>query len=121
MQKLKKISSNRSLRLAEQIRHVISMTIIKDDFNLDLLKDNFLTIVDVELSSDLKNAYIFIEPMDEKKKSDKVIELLNNKIGYFRKKMSTSLKVKYLPNLKFVLDTSWQYSKNIHKILKNLK
>ena len=56
----KKQPSNRQLKIGQQIRFLVSSFFIKEDFIFENFDSKNLTIVDVILSSDLKNAKIFV-------------------------------------------------------------
>ena len=70
------------------------------------------------MSPDLKNAKIYIAVNGDK--SLEIIKDLNHKTGYIKKRLSKIIKLKFFPNLKFCIDTSLEYSKNINSILNNL-
>ena len=75
--KRKKNKSNRSLKVVEVIRKSISHILLKNDLPLD---PNFkfpLSVVTVELSNDLRNAYIYVTT-DEDIKSDEIIKRLDS-------------------------------------------
>ena len=56
----KKQPSNRQLKVSQQIRFLVSNFFIKEDFIFEYFDSKNLTIVDVILSADLKNAKIFL-------------------------------------------------------------
>ena len=56
----KKQPSNRQLKVGQQIRFLVSNFFIKEDFVFENFDSKNVTIVDVVLSSDLKNAKIFV-------------------------------------------------------------
>ena len=56
----KKRPSNRQLKVGQQIRFLISNFFIKEDFIFENFDSKNLTIVDVILSPDLKNAKIYV-------------------------------------------------------------
>ena len=56
----KKQPSNRQLKIGQQIRFLVSNFFIKEDFIFENFDSKNLTIVDVVLSTDLKNAKIFV-------------------------------------------------------------
>ena len=56
----KKQPSNRQLKVGQQIRFLVSNFFIKEDFIFENFDSKNLTIVDVVLSPDLKNAKVFV-------------------------------------------------------------
>ncbi len=112
----KKQPSNRQLKVGQQIRFLVSNFFIKEDFIFENFDSKNLTIVDVILSSDLKNAKIFVttNSVDENRV---FIDELNNKSKLIQKKLASNLTSKFTPKIKFFFDNSFQYSNKINNIL----
>lgn len=81
---------------------------------------NLVTITHVEMSGDLKTAFIFISLFDQKSR-DQVLALLEKKQGYLRKAVASKTNLKYNPTLIFSLDPSSCYEDNIDRIIERLK
>ena len=115
----KKQLSNRQLKVGQQIRFLVSNFFIKDDFIFDKFDSKNLTIVDVLLSADLKNAKIFVttNSVDANKF---VIDELNNKSKLIQKKIALNLTSKFTPKIKFFFDNSFEYSDKINNILASI-
>ena len=116
----KKQSSNRQLKIGQQIRFLISNFFIKEDFVLDNFDSKNLTIVDVILSPDLKNAKIFVTT-NSVFENKLLINELNNKSKLIQKKMASNLTSKFTPKIKFFFDNSFEYSNKINSILETIK
>ena len=112
----KKQPSNRQLKVAQQIRFLISNFFIKEDFVFENFDSKNLTVVDVVLSPDLKNAKIFVitNSFDTNKL---LINELNNKSKLIQNKIALNLTLKFTPKLKFFFDNSFEYSDKINNIL----
>ena len=119
MKNLNKFPSHRQRRVGEQLRQLISSLLIKEEFHSSFLNYKLISVVDVDLSPDLKNAKVFVD-INFDKDNEKILNDLNKKTGFIKKKLSKSLKLKFFPNLKFYIDTSVEYSKKINSILKDL-
>ena len=115
----KKQPSNRQLKVAQQIRFLISNFFIKEDFVFENFDSKNLTVVDVVLSPDLKNAKIFVitNSFDTNKLR---INELNNKSKLIQKKIALNLTSKFTPKLKFFFDNSFEYSDKINNILETI-
>ena len=113
------ISTNRQLKVSGQLRQLISSLMIKEEYHFDLPKGVIVSVVDVEISPDLRNASIYIA-LNSDHDSFKILNNLNSKVGFIKKKISKNSTLKFFPNLKFYIDSSVEYSKNIYKILDNL-
>jgi ribosome-binding factor A len=106
--------SRRPQRIALQIQHEVSMMIFRD------LKDRrvgFVTVTGVQVSPDLRHARIFVSLMgseDEKKES---LTALNHATGWIRHELGQRIRMKFLPNIVFLTDTSQDYGEHIDKLI----
>ena len=116
----KKQPSNRQLKIGQQIRFLISNFFIKEDFVFDNFDSKNLTIVDVILSPDLKNAKIFVTT-NSVFENKLLINELNNKSKLIQKKIASNLTSKFTPKIKFFFDNSFEYSNKINSILETIK
>ena len=115
----KKQPSNRQLKVGQQIRFLVSNFLIKEDFIFENFDSKSLTIVDVVLSADLKNAKIFV--IANSADTNKLfIDELNSKSKLIQKQIALNLTSKFTPKLKFFFDTSFEYSDKINNILKTI-
>ena len=112
--------SNRQLKVGQQIRFLVSNFFIKEDFIFENFDSKNLTIVDVTLSPDLKNARIFVTT-NSISENQLLIDKLNNKSKLIQKKIASNLNLKFAPKIKFIFDNSLQYSNKINSILENIK
>ena len=112
--------SNRQLKVGQQIRFLVSNFFIKEDFIFENFDSKNLTIVDVTLSPDLKNARIFVTT-NSISENQLLIDKLNNKSKLIQKKIASNLNLKFAPKIKFFFDNSLQYSTKINSILENIK
>ena len=115
----KKQPSNRQLKVGQKIRFLVSNFFIKEDFIFENFDSKNLTIVDVVLSPDLKNAKVFVTTnfVDSNKL---FIDELNNKSKLIQKKIALNLTSKFTPKLKFFFDNSFEYSDKINNILETI-
>ena len=116
----KKQPSNRQLKVGQQIRFLVSNFFIKEDFIFKNFDCKDLTIVDVVLSPDLKNAKIFVSTnsVSENKLS---IDELNQNSKLIQRKIALNLNSKFTPKIKFFFDNSLEYSSKINSILETIK
>ena len=115
----KKQPSNRQLKVGQQIRFLVSNFFIKEEFIFENFDSKNLTIVDVVLSPDLKNAKVFVitNSVDTNKL---LIDELNNKSKLIQKKIALNLSSKFTPKLKFFFDNSFEYSAKINNIIETI-
>ena len=116
----KKQPSNRQLKVGQQIRFLVSSFFIKEDFIFENFDSKNLTIVDVILSPDLKNAKIFVST-NSTSENKLFINELNNKSKLIQRKIASNLTSKFTPKIKFLFDNSFEYSNKINSILETIK
>ena len=112
--------SNRQLKIGQQIRFLVSNFFIKEDFLFEKFDSKNLTVVDVILSSDLKNAKIFVTT-NSISKNKSFIDELNFKSKLIQTKIALNLSLKFTPRIKFFFDNTFEYSNKINNILETIK
>ena len=118
-----KISSGKSQRqrkVAEELRHIISSALLRESFYDEYIKDNNITITEVNVSPDLKNAIVYMMPLGGINKID-VLNSLNKITGRLKKIISNNINLRQTPKLTFQIDETFEYAKNIHDILDKIK
>ncbi|MFC1703729.1 30S ribosome-binding factor RbfA [Candidatus Omnitrophota bacterium] len=105
-------------RLNEAFKRLIS-TII-----LDELKDprlEFVTINHVEITKDLRYARVYFSVLGNAKKEQDAQDGLKSASGYMRKLLSKSVKLRRVPEMIFLLDTSTAYGIHISQELEKIE
>lgn len=108
--------SQRQLKVAEEIRHVLSDAFIRGDFHLAAKENFFVTVSEVQISPDLKNATAFIMPLGGKN-AERVMALVNDLVPELRRMISKRLQLRVLPRLKFKLDNTFEVAGRMNDIL----
>ncbi len=108
----------RLLRIGENIRHALA-----DVFSRDMVQDPDLngvsiTVTQADVSPDLRNATIYVQPLGGQNKIE-VLKALNGASGFLRGQLATRVSMKYLPKLKFELDKSFDEADHINMLLKD--
>jgi ribosome-binding factor A len=112
-------SSQRQLRVGEQVRHALSEVLQRADVRDDLLQAAVLSISEVRMSPDLKIATAFVSPIGAAD-ADAAVEALNRHARFIRGRLSPSLRqMKYMPEVRFRLDTSFDNFAKIDRLLKS--
>ena len=55
--------SQRQLKVGEELRHLISNALIRNSFYDENIENNHITITEVNVSPDLKNAKVYVMPL----------------------------------------------------------
>ncbi len=110
--------SRRPQRLALQVQHEVSMMISRD------LKDRrvgFVTVTGVQLSPDLRHATIFVSLMGSEEAKEEGLAALNHAAGWIRHELGRRIRVKFLPDIIFLPDTSREYGERIDKLIEEIR
>ncbi|NMA94503.1 MAG: 30S ribosome-binding factor RbfA [Clostridiales bacterium] len=109
----------RSKRVSEEIKREMSM-IIREDVKDPRISD-MLSIVKVDTSKDLSHAKIFVSILGSEDERKETLKGLQSASGFIRKQLASILKLRYVPELTFVLDSSIEYSIHISKKIDELQ
>ncbi|WP_455478784.1 30S ribosome-binding factor RbfA [Bartonella sp. B10] len=113
--------SHRQLRVGEQVRHALAYILQKGILLDDILKDVIISISEVRMSPDLKIATCFVFPLSTLKNNSHtdIINILNKHSRFIRGEISHSLRqMKYMPELRFRLDSSFDNFAKIDDLLR---
>ena len=113
--------SQRQLRVGEEIRHMLSDIFLRGDYNLKKLDGITITVTEVDVSPDLRNATAYISPMGGKLSMQHVAGLLNTITGDFNRQIAKKLTMKFAPKLRFSEDTRMEYAAKIEALLHKVK
>ena len=114
------VRSQRQLRVGEELRHLISNALLRESFYDGYIKNNNITITEVNVSPDLKNAKVYVMPLGGENKLD-VLNSLNKVSGRFKKIISSNISLRQTPKLVFKIDETFEYAKKINDILDKIK
>jgi ribosome-binding factor A len=96
--------------IKEEVSHII----------LRKLKDpriGFVTVTDVAVTGDLRNAKIFVSLFGNDDQKKDTMQALRHALGFIRMEIGQKLQIRCTPEITFVEDTSLDYSVKIEKIL----
>ena len=110
--------SNRQLRVAELIRRSISDILIRNDLYEDALTNVPITVSEVRCSSDLKLATVFVLPLGGKN-TQTVVKSLAKQKSTIRKILGENLNLKFVPDIRFIEDESFDQMDQTTKLLQN--
>lgn len=75
-----------------------------------------VTISEVQVSPDLRNATVFFTTLNGEF-SQETLDILKDMIGFFRHAVGKAVRLRYVPNLYFKVDGSFEYAQKIEKLL----
>ena len=112
------MATRRQRQVAELLHEEISQLIqhgIRDP------RLGFVTVTGVDVSADLKNARVYVTVLGDESDAQSALEGLASAAGYFRHQMKQTLSLRYIPELKFKIDTSLEYGSHIEELLNTIK
>lgn len=101
--------------------------LIKEEVSLIIqnkMKDpriGFVTVTDIELSKDLKQAQIFLSVMGTQKEKDDTMKALKGAEGFVWEILRKSIQIKYMPKISFVMDDSLERGSRVLSLLNEIK
>lgn len=101
-------------KLQELIKQEMSKMLLKE------IKDpriGFVTVTDVEMTGDLREAKIYISVMGGEEQVKSSLEGLNSALGFIRREIGQRIRLRFTPEISFALDTSLDYGDHIQKLL----
>ena len=98
--------SQRQLRVGELIRRTLSTVLARAEVHDPVLNAMSITVGEVKTSSDLKIATVYVMPLGGSGKEEAIEALKRNKFE-LRRLLGKDLKLKYLPDLRFVIDQTF--------------
>ena len=120
MSKLGKPISQRQLRVGELIKQALSMIFLREEAKIPDLDTKSITVTEVRMSPDLKNAKAYVIPLGGKD-TEKAVTILTEFSHRIRKVLSKKVDMKFLPKVYFVSDTSFDYAEKIEKLIQKNK
>lgn len=112
------IPGRRAERLAHQLRNEIAELIERG------LKDpriGFATVAGVELTADLRHARVRVSVLGSAEEQENTLAGLSSAAGFIRHEIGQRLRLRYSPDLTFVLDHGAEESQRIEMLLQKLK
>jgi len=105
-------------KINEEIRRIVS-DIIRHDIK-DPRVGGMVSIVRVDTSRDLRYAKLYISVMGGEDDGARTIEGLEKAAGFIRRELGRQMSAYYVPELKFLLDDSIEYSIGISQKINEL-
>ena len=111
-----KAPSQRQLRVGEELRHALSRVLARGELRDPVLADLNLTVTEVRVSPDLKNATAFVVPLGGGG-LEAAVGALNRAGGFFRSRLAQEVALRHAPRIAFAPDRSFDEARRIDEIL----
>jgi ribosome-binding factor A len=110
--------TRRQIQVAEEIQQIISYLLQRE------LKDpriGFATITQVEVTSDLKYARVYVSVMGTPEEQKATMDAFQSSRGFIRRELAGRMNIRFVPELQFRQDRGAEYSDQINRLLNELK
>lgn len=114
--KTHKSTGQRPLRVGEEVRHALAHILERGELRDPDLAGVVVTITEVRMSPDIRNATVFVAPLGGID-TDKVVTALDRAAPFLRRRIADIVELRYVPNLRIEADTSFDYAEQIGKRL----
>tara|TARA_B100001769_G_scaffold220629_1_gene180789 strand:+ start:124 stop:492 length:369 start_codon:yes stop_codon:yes gene_type:complete len=112
--------SQRQLRVGEMIKQSLGQIFLRDEAKVPTLETKNITVTEVRMSPDLKNARAYVIPLGGKD-TERIVNILTEFSYLIRKALSKKIDMKFLPKVSFVSDKSFDYAEKIEKLIQENK
>lgn len=108
----------RNDRLASQIKRTLSEIVLSDS---ELPSGMIISITDVELTKDLRYGKVFYSVLGDNTMRDKATQYFEKQTKNLRMEVASRIRVKFIPELKYLYDNSIERGQRIDQLLNQIK
>jgi ribosome-binding factor A len=108
--------SQRQLRVAEEIRHVLAGLFERRDFRDPDLASAQITVTEVRMSPDMKHATVFVARLG-RSDVEALLPVLKRAAPFLRSQVAHAVQLRYTPELSFQPDHALEYATKIDRLL----
>ena len=113
--------SQRQLRVGELVKQSLGQIFLREEAKVTYLETRNITVTEVRMSADLKNARAYVMPLGGKDR-DLILDSMNKKKYIFQKYLSSAkLQSKFTPKINFFIDDTFDEAEKIKKLLLDKK
>jgi ribosome-binding factor A len=108
--------SQRQLRVGEEVRHALARLLRPGELRDPVLHQANITVTEVRMSPDLRNATAFVMPLAGAK-TDEIMAGLERSTGFLKARIGRGLGLRFTPNLVFAFDRAFENAERITRLL----
>lgn len=113
-----KAPSQRQLRVGEVIRHALAEILARGEVQDPDLEGLTVTVPEVRVSPDLKIATVYVMPLGGARQ-EAAVAALSCHVRFLRGEVARKVSLKFMPELRFRLDTTFAESDRIEQLLRS--
>lgn len=111
--------SQRQLRVGEMLRHALAEILTRADISDPELEGRYITVTEVKTSPDLRHATVYARPFGSEEDGAGIVKALNRHTRFLRGELARRVDLKYMPDLTFRLDESFDEAERIDALLRS--
>ena len=112
------MSFKRADKVADLIKAEISDILLRQ-INDPQVRE--ITVTGVKVTDDLRQAKVFFVRTGENVCSEETIKGLHRAAGFLRRELGKKLRLRHVPEIKFIFDESFEYGDRIDRLLAEIK
>src|SRR5438552_13782696 len=109
-------ASQRQLRVGEELRHRLAELLRPGELRDPALRDANITVTEVRLSPDLRNATAFVMPLGGANAED-IMAGLRRSAPFLKARLARLIDLRHMPNITFALDNAFESAARISALL----
>lgn len=109
--------TQRMLRVGELVRHALAAVFSRGDVEDEALVGAVITVPEVRMTPDLKLANAYVMPLGGER-AEEIVEALNRHRKFIRGRVAPELDLKFAPELRFFVDTTFDEFGRIDALLR---
>ncbi|MBV8776149.1 MAG: 30S ribosome-binding factor RbfA [Alphaproteobacteria bacterium] len=108
--------SQRQLRVGEELRHALAQLLRPGELRDPALFEANVTVTEVQVSPDLRNATAFVMPLGGANAAD-IVAGLRRSAPFLKGRIARAVRLRRVPNLNFALDSAFDSAQRIAALL----
>ncbi len=109
-------ATQRQLRVGEELRHALAQLLRPGELRDPALRDANVTVTEVRISPDLRNATAFVMPFAGAN-ADQVMAGLKRSAVFLKGRVARTVELRQVPNIVFALDDAFENAARIAALL----
>jgi ribosome-binding factor A len=110
--------SQRMLRVGELVRHALAGLFARGEIEDETLDGAVITVPEVRMTPDLKLANAYVMPLGGERSAE-IVAALNRHQRFIRGRIAPELDLKFAPEVRFFVDTTFEEFGRIDALLKS--
>ena len=106
------------LRVGELVRHALANVFSRGEVEDEALAGAVITVPEVRMTPDLKIANAYVMPLGGER-AEEIVEALNRHRKFIRGRIAPELDLKFAPEVKFFVDTTFDEFGRIDALLRS--